>query len=185
MPLDIGVGLLLGIVMHGVSGLNYYDCLLLGTVACLLPDLDFVWPVLRGKYSYKKVHRDGLHYPLIFIPGVGLAGALLNPYVGLTFALGAFIHFAHDSQGIGWGVKWLFPFRNISYAFLYRAKLSADKGMPQKPYYHWTDEERAASMAKYADPHWITQIYFRPNLYGAIEYTVLAIGIIASLIYRQ
>jgi hypothetical protein len=125
-----------------------------------------------------------LHYPLLFIPIVGLAGALINPYIGLIFALGALAHFIHDSIGIGWGVKWLFPFNNISYEFLYRAKLSAERDMPRKAFYHWTDEERTKSMTKYADPHWIQQIYFRPNLYGVIEYVVLILGVIVSLAYR-
>jgi hypothetical protein len=184
MPLDIGIGLLFGILLNVVSGFNYHLCLLIGVVACLLPDLDFVWPVVTRKYSYKKAHRDGLHYPLLFIPTVGLVGALINPYIGAIFALGALVHFIHDTLGIGWGVKLLFPFNNVSYAFLHRAKSSTKEGMPQKMFYHWTDEERAQSMAKYAEPHWMQQIYFRPNLYGATEYIVLIIGTITSLFYR-
>jgi hypothetical protein len=184
MPLDVGLGLLLGILLNIISGFNYHLCLLIGVIACLLPDLDFVWPVITGKYSYKKPHRDGLHYPLIFIPVVGLAGLLIDPSIGIIFALGAFLHFIHDSIGIGWGVKWFFPFSKTSYSFLYRPKLAASRDMPQKLFYHWTDKERAESLAKYADPHWIKQIYFRPNIYGAIEYAVLIVGIVVSILYK-
>ncbi len=185
MPLDIGVGLLLGIVLSVLSGMNYELCLALGVVACLLPDLDFIWPLLRGKYSYKKAHRDGLHYPILFLPVVGAIGLLINPYVAATFVVGAFIHFLHDSIGIGWGVKWLFPFKNVSYAFLYRARLVAEKNMPKKLFYSWTDAQRNSEMAKYADPHWIKHIYFQFHIYGIIEYFVLVLGIVLSIMHYQ
>jgi len=183
MPLDVGVGLILGVFLNMLSGFNYPLCLLIGVVACLLPDLDFIWQVLSGKYSSTSVHRDGLHYPLLFTPAVGILGLLINPYIGAVFAAGAFIHFVHDSIGLGWGVKWLFPFKNVSYAFLCRAGLPTEKDMLRKLFYHWTDQERDEGLAKYADPQWIQHIYFRFNIFGAVEYLVLAIGAIVAVVY--
>ncbi len=181
MPLDIGIGLVLGVLLNSVSGINYQLCLIVGVVACLLPDLDFVWQLIVGKYSYKKSHRDGLHYPIIFTPLVGLIGLLINPYVGAAFATGALLHFFHDSIGIGWGVKWLFPFRSTSYAFLYRAQLVAENEMPKRLFFRWTDEQRDKEMAKYADPHWIKHIYFSAHIYGLVEYFVLIAGILFAV----
>lgn len=180
MPLDIGIGLILGVLLSSLSGISYTTSLVIGVIACLLPDLDFIWPNIRGSYSYKKSHRDGLHYPLLFIPIVAVLGSVVDPYIGLALGIGSLLHFVHDSIGVGWGVKWLFPIDNKSYAFLYRAGLEAEKGMPKKLVYVWTDEQRDKDMNKYADPKWIKHIYLQPHPYGIFEYIVLVVGVIVA-----
>ncbi len=111
MPLDIGIGLLLGIWLNALTGYSYMLCLAVGPLACLAPDLDYIWKIIQTKKLPHSEHRDGLHYPLIVVPFVGLLGILIHSYVGLILALGTLSHFIHDSVGIGFGVKWLFPFK--------------------------------------------------------------------------
>jgi hypothetical protein len=181
MPFDIGLGLMLGVLINTVSGIDYKISLLIGVVACLLPDLDYVYKATITKKLPHGDHRDGLHYPLIFIPAVGLIGYLINPYIGLGLALGALVHFIHDSIGVGWGVKWLYPFSKKSYAFLYRANLESEKEMPKKLFYSWSDAERNVLMKKFGDPNWIKHIYFKPHIYGIMEYTVFIIGLFVAI----
>ena len=33
----------------------------------------------------------------------------------MFFGLAVFLHFVHDSVGIGWGIKWLWPFSRKAY----------------------------------------------------------------------
>lgn len=187
MPLDIGIGLLLGIALHSLSGLNYQLCLFIGVVSCLLPDIDFIWKLLtdkiRGKSLQTKFHRDGLHYPLLFIPIVIFIGLLFNPWVALILGVGCVTHFIHDSIGVGWGVKWLYPFSKKSYMFLYVAGVPTNKEMPRKLFYSFNDVEREKLIIEYGDPNWIKHIYLRPHIFGFIEYAVFAIGLFAAIKY--
>jgi hypothetical protein len=183
MPLDIGVGLVLGVFLSMLTSLNYSLCLALGILAALLPDLDYIWSVLRTKRLPHTEHRDGLHYPLIFVPAAGLVGCLFDPWVGLVFALGSLCHFIHDSIGIGFGVKWLYPFRNNSYLFFFQIKTPANKNMPKQRLYSWNDKQRAEMIKKYVYPDWIKYVYFRPNPFGLFEYAVLLLGICVAVAF--
>ncbi len=183
MPLDIGIGLLLGIWLNSVSDIGYTASLFVGVVALLLPDIDFVWQLVAKRKLPNTSHRDMLHLPLLFIPLVSLFGFFVSPYIAAALALGALLHFAHDSVGIGFGVKWLFPFRENSYA-VYHVHLPANQDMPRKRLYSWTDKERLATAQKCADPQWIRHIYFGLHPYGIAEYSVLLVGIIAASLAR-
>lgn len=183
MPLDIGFGLLVGILLHVLSGFNYLLCLAIGVLACLLPDLDYVWRALVSRKPPTSTHRDGLHYPLLFIPIVGMIGLAVDWYICLVLMLGALIHFLHDSIGVGWGVKWLFPFKKKSYMFLYRAGLPTNKEMPKKLLYSWTDKERDKAMHTYGDKNWIKHIYYNFHIFGIIEYAVLILGVAAAFAF--
>lgn len=181
MPLDIGIGLILGVILNSLTGIDYRVCLLIGLFACLLPDLDYLYKLLVTKRMPHSDHRDGLHFPLLFIPIIGIFGYLIDPYIGLVLAMGALIHFIHDSIGVGWGVKWLYPFDNKSHMFLYRAGLPTNKYMPKKMLYSWTDLERKIAMEKYGDPKWISNIYFKPHIFGLLEYSVFFTGLLFAL----
>lgn len=65
MPLDGGVGLLLGVLLSSLTSYNYGLCLALGVSAALIPDLDYLWKALQTKRLPHSEHRDGLHYPII------------------------------------------------------------------------------------------------------------------------
>lgn len=183
MPLDIGAGLILGVLLSLLTTINYALCLSIGVAAALLPDLDFVFSYLRSKKVPTTEHRDGLHYPLIVIPVIGLMGLAVSPAVGAVFALGSLIHFIHDSIGIGFGIKWLYPFRKNSYLFLFQIKTPANAAMPKQKFYSWSDRERAEMIKKYAYPDWIRYVYFQLNPYGMFEYFILALGLVVTVAY--
>lgn len=182
MPFDIGIGLMLGVALSVVSGLNYQLSITIGVISCLLPDLDYVWSTIVNNKAPDSDHRDGLHYPLLFIPVVGAIGFIINPYIGVTLVLGSLAHFMHDSVGVGWGIKWLYPFKSNSFMFLYRAGLPTNKNQPKQLTYSWSDEERTIAKAKYGDDGWIRHIYLEPHVFGVIEYTVLIIGVLIAII---
>ena len=181
MPLDVGVGLLLGVLLNGLTNYDYGLCLAIGVTASLLPDLDYLWKIIRTKSLPQSEHRDGLHYPILVVPILGLIGSAINPYIGLTLALGAFIHFMHDSVGIGFGIKWLFPFKKNSYMFLFQIKTPANIDMPKQRLYSWNDKERNEMIKRYSYPGWIKFVYFQPNPWGTFEYSFLLIGLIVAI----
>lgn len=182
MPLDIGVGLMLGVLLSSLTTLGYGWSLAIGVSATLMPDLDYIWKAIRTKKLPNSEHRDGLHYPLIIVPLAGIIGLVINPHVGLILALGTLIHFVHDSVGIGFGVKWLFPFKQNSYLFLFQIKTPKNKNMPKQRLYSWSDKERSEMIRKYAYPNWITYVYLHPNVYGLFEYSIFAIGVVIAIL---
>ncbi len=182
MPLDIGVGLILGALFGVHTSLGYAPSLGLGIAATLLPDLDYIWAWLRKRRLPDSSHRDLLHYPLLFTPAVGVLGLIFSPELGLLFALGALAHFLHDSVGIGFGLKWLYPFKKNSYLFLFQAKTPNNKSMPKKRFYSWNDAERDKMIRKYRHPDWVRHIYLRPHPFGIFEYAVLLIGIVVAVV---
>lgn len=181
MPLDIGVGLMLGVLLHANTAYSYAACLTVGVLASLLPDVDYIWRLLFGDRSPDTSHRDMLHYPLLFTPVVGIIGLLFSNEVGLTLVAGSLAHFIHDSFGVGFGVKWLYPFNKKSYMFLFQASTPANKDMPKQLVYVWDDDQRAHMIKKYGYKHWIRYVYFRPHPFGIFEYAVLVLGIILAI----
>lgn len=177
MPLDIGIGLILGTSLFSVVDMGYVQCLVLGVTAMLLPDIDFIIAFIRKRTIPHSDHRDLLHAPLLFIPVAGVLGSLICWQVGVLFMIGALLHFIHDSIGIGWGVRWLYPLTPISYLLLYKAGTPTNKDMPNKLFYAWSPTERDELMQMYGDPHWIRNIYFRLHPYSLVEYAVAVIGV--------
>lgn len=181
MPLDVGVGLILGVLLSQASTLPYSWCLLIGVIAALLPDIDYVWSFIHPKRKTDTTHRDLLHYPLLFIPAVGLLGLLMSRQISVILMAGAFAHFVHDSFGVGFGLKWLFPLTRKSYMFLFQASTPRNKTMPKKLLYAWDDKERATMIKQYGYSNWIRHIYFHPHPFGLFEYTALLIGILFAI----
>jgi hypothetical protein len=180
MPLDIGVGLLLGLVMERAFYLNAGLVLpIAGVCFSLAPDLDFLVHVIRYRTSRNvDHHREALHVPLLYIP----IGTLLLLPLGITwsclFAAASLAHFIHDSIGIGWGVPWLYPFTDDSYSFLYHLENTVDKPkIPHRWLYVWPRRKIDQLASRYGDPDWMKNIYLVPHPYAIIEYVALAIGV--------
>ncbi len=178
MPFDVGIGLIIGTLLGSHIDYPVWLSLLIGVGAVLLPDLDYLYAWAKTKKSPSSTHRDGLHYPLIVVPLTGVLGWLLDPAIGITLALGTLAHFMHDSVGIGFGVKWLYPLVNKSYLFLFQIKTPTNKDIPNRLFYAWDDTERAEMIRKYRYDDWIRFVYFQPNPWGIFEYTVLLTGIV-------
>lgn len=107
--IGIGGSLIYAFLMDADITVPLVGC---GILFALLPDIDFLLMLLKRRKidRFAHEHRDILHYPLLLVPGLFL---ILLPF-GWDFALfGSLLslaHFVHDSVGIGWGVKWFFPF---------------------------------------------------------------------------
>jgi hypothetical protein len=180
MPLDIGVGFLLGVLLNGISGLSYGWCLAIGVGACLLPDIDYVLSFIKNRKQPDTRHRDLLHYPLLLLPMLS-AVMLVDNNVGLILVLGSFLHFVHDSFGVGFGLKWLYPFKKNSYLFFFQASTPNNRDMPKKFLYSWNDEERDVAIKKYGYADWIKHVYFRFHRFGFFEYAIFLVGLVAAV----
>ena len=177
MFLDIGLGIFaaLGVSARWGVPLTFWFAVA-GAVFALLPDLDFIAVVLRRRNALH--HREGLHYPLLFVP----IGTLVCWYFGgewaTLFALASLGHFVHDSIGIGWGVQWLYPFIKDHYSFfyIYKPRWRAER-LPRRWFYIWKHDEIDALDARYGDPDWIRNIYFKWHPYAVAEFAVFIIAV--------
>lgn len=177
MLLDIGVGIILGLLLGGLDGgasLFWYP--VIGILFALLPDLDFVATMLRRRSSER--HRDGIHYPLILTPLVAALVYLIWPDFTWLAVAALLSHFLHDSVGIGWGVKWLFPFSSNSFSFFYHIEdVTSKKRFPRRMVYVWREAELSQLMRVYGDPNWFRNIYLAWHPYAIFEVTVFLIGV--------
>jgi len=186
MPLDIAVGIFLAM---GMSRFFHHPLtpvvLAAGVLFALLPDADYLLHLARGRSSKNAhLHRDTLHLPLVFIPISLFILYLFGPEWMFLFGLGSLAHFLYDSIGIGWGVQWLWPFRDNHYSFLYSYRPPhRTEYMPRKLFYSWPHRDIAALAARYGDPDWIKNIYFKFHPFALVEYAALAAAVIALLLY--
>jgi hypothetical protein len=180
MPLDIGTGLVLGVLVEYLFHKNYGLLTpIVGVCFALAPDLDFIMHWMRHRTARNASHhREVLHVPLIYLP-VGIL--LLLPFGvmwSFLFAATSLAHFIHDSIGIGWGVPWLYPFTDNSYSFLYHLENNIDKPrLPHRWLYIWPRKATDWLARRYGDPDWIKNIYLKPHPYAAIEYAIMVIGV--------
>lgn len=186
MLLDIGLGILVAIF---VSDAFAVDSRVLwyagGILFALLPDADYLVHLARGGNSrHAHRHRDLFHLPL---PYVLLGTAALYPLGAawqLLFAAASLAHFAHDSIGIGWGVQWLWPFRDQHYSFLYIYKPRHRKErLPRKLLYVWEHAQLDDLHERYGDEEWIKNIYLRWHPYAIVELIVFLVSL-AVLFFR-
>jgi len=145
-----------------------------GAIAfAFLPDIDYLAHLSRGGTSRNAHrHRELLHYPLLYIPaGAMIASVFGAPWV-LLFAIASFLHFLHDSIGIGWGVQWLYPFRKDHYTFLYRYQPRHKEPLPRRwaPILVWKHEDIDTLAARYGDENWIRNIYLYWYPYAIAEF---------------
>jgi len=174
MLLDIAIGIL-GALLYADMANKSLTIILIATGVCfaLLPDIDFVIHILRKKSSGRFVHqhRDLLHYPLLYLIGIFV---LILPF-GFGFAVFAtsisFAHFLHDSIGLGWGIKWFFPFSDHSYKFFYDGKIVTS----------WTPGQLADQVAQHGDDHWLKNTYLRPSKTLLLELSVFLYAIFTML----
>ncbi len=166
MFLDIAIGIG-GALLFAFFTEHELTTLLLLVSICLalLPDLDFVWHLFRGKAIDKHAHehRNLLHYPLLLLPFVFCCAF---PF-GFEYALLATVltggHFVHDSIGIGWGVQWLYPFDKRYFKFFEDGKNLCGR----------SPEQVAFAAERHGDDDWLKNIYLRPNRTLLLELGIL------------
>lgn len=188
MPLDVGLGLLVGLLVEQVFHLQHGWLIpAAGALLALAPDLDFVLHLIRhGSSRDASHHREALHLPLIYVP----AGILLFLPFGIMwsclFLFASLVHFVHDSIGIGWGVPWLYPFTDDAYSFLYHLENTIDKPtLPHRWRYVWRRRDIDKLARRYGDPDWLVNIYLKPHPYALVEYATLVTGLVAVMIDLQ
>ncbi len=185
--------LLAGLVTHGEIAWWYF---LIGIPFAMLPDLDAVPELLRrGKIAassqYVYDHREGLHYPLLFLI-VGISVVWVSPFFGLLFLFATMLHFINDSYGVGWGVPLLWPFSSRRYKFVDRKAnrmkhmliADGDWGMLSthertvRPVVFWTEEELPGYIARWGMDNWIDRYYLHLNWTSGIEYSLFVFSMI-------
>lgn len=170
MPLDIGVGILLSLIVSHIFGVEptavFVVC---GVLFALLPDIDILPPLARVSYD----HRSFLHYPAVYVPFMVAIYFWAGPLWGTLFTLAIVLHFIHDTIGLGWGVAWLWPLTPRKFLFPGEER-KADFGF----FMTWLPEQEPALGAKYHKPNWLQEYYLRPNAVAYIEYGMLLVGIL-------
>ena len=182
MFLDIGVGILLSVwtSWHFQTDFTFF-LILFGIIFALLPDIDFFIELVKhGSVGGKtiKEHRQLTHYPIAYIPVALFIYFLFGVEWAFLFFGAALFHFIHDSIGIGWGIKWFWPFSKRTY------KLFSDKnGKFFLGGVSWDDKELKIAVEAHGDPNWIKNVYFRPSLTLIIESMGLLISLIILYLY--
>lgn len=183
MFLDIGLGIFTSIFASKFLGMDMNYILVLGSVLlALFPDIDFIMVTLEygytGKYAHN--HRHLFHFPLVYL---ALFGSLIFAFFGLNwliiFVIASFLHFLHDSIGIGWGVAWLFPLMRKNYKFF----TGDDNKISFKFINSWNQEKLAESVEKYGKENWFKEYYLRPSLLLIIELLVFVAALISLYFY--
>ncbi len=186
MHADIGIGLIVAWTMCRLFGIEPGIIhALIGIVFALLPDLDTFGELFKkGKVAAHADnphdHREGLHYPMALMV---LSGAVMYLWLGSVFgiiaATSVFLHFAHDSVGTGWGIKWLWPFSRRIFKF-FCEKTNKNS---LNPIVSWTPQELSVAIRKYGDPNWLPK-YLRSPFF-VVEVLVLLMGLTLWIFFRK
>ncbi len=149
------VGVVSGLILGLYSG-NIVWWLVLSVAFSLWPDVDtlvhltilrirksswretFRWAT--GKWAHE--HRNILHIPLLLMPLTAIISLWSWP-VSLVFLVLSIIHFGLDSFGIGWGIRWVYPFSTRQWKF--------HQGSIQS----WTPEELKEVVESEGDDNWL------------------------------
>lgn len=183
MFLDIGVGIMLSI---GISWFFQTDLTLVliftGIFFALLPDIDFFIEFAKhGSVGGKVIreHREIIHFPFFYAPFFVLLLVVFGVKWAILFGLCLLAHFLHDSIGIGWGIKWFWPFSQKSY------KLFSEKDgrFSSRFFVSWDQKELTDVMADKGDPDWIKNIYLRPSPIAIIEFLGFIVSLLALYLY--
>lgn len=148
-------------------------------------DFDNIVPIVRGQLSASKDspkdHRDGWHYPLVWVAAFAIAFVVFGVNVWTVAAAAAVLfHFVNDSFGTGWGIQVLWPFTRTSYK-LFSGKFKDAHVTTQSSLVAYTPEEKHVAIQNHGNPNWIDDIYVHPKTTAKIEYAVFAVGSIFLL----
>ena len=184
MPLDIAFGIFLAMLaskfFHRELGAFLISICILFT---LFPDFDFMveW-ALHGSVGGKVIreHREISHFPLTFIPVVFAVWLAAGGFWAIIFGCGILFHFLHDSMGIGWGIKWWWPFSRKAFKFF----SEKDGSFSRRFLISWNDTELQEVARNAGDPDWIKNIYLKFHPISFREYLSLAAAIVALIFWH-
>ncbi len=182
MPLDIGVGIFISIFASGIFGTALsFKVVVLSVLSNLAPDLDvFVELTKRGKVggSVQGHHRQLTHFPLTYAPVLLLVYYFFGWIWAFVIGANLLAHFLHDSIGMGWGIKWLWPFSKKSYKFFSEKDGSFSGNLITS----WSPSELKAVVSKHGDNHWFRNFYMRMHPVAIFEF-LFFIASVAALLY--
>jgi len=187
MFLDFGIGILVSVFSSYFFKIEISIWLILFSIACaVLPDADFLYFFpKRNDTKYDHKHRDFIHYPLLYLPlGTMLLGIVMGKIWAVVFLLASFFHFLHDSIGIGWGVKWLFPFSKNSYSFFYIYSSKIRRGL-KKVVFVFNKKNLPDMVREHGDKDWVKNIYYKWHPYAQVEFAIFIISIIVLYFYAR
>ncbi|MFW5853399.1 MAG: metal-dependent hydrolase [Patescibacteria group bacterium] len=184
---DFGHGIILSILITHIFDIDYSILyLFFGILFSILPDLDaidefFKYKSVAASKDRPKDHRDGWHYPVIWV-FVGVVITILDSFWGVFFLSSIIVHFLNDSWGTGWGIQWLWPISNKSYKFLSHKNKDAGVSV-ENIIVSWTPEEKKDVMSKLGNPNWVKDTYLTFNKISVIEIGTFILGIIFLFIF--
>ncbi len=185
MFLDIGIGILVAILASAVFQTKLtFVLLVVSIIFSLGPDFDFIFHFFkRGDTKYDYKHRDLIHYPLIYLPiGAVLIFLLFGKMWAFVFFVASSLHFVHDSIGIGWGIKWLYPFSNKNIAFFYLYSKKIKKGL-RKIFLVFDEKKLPAIVAEHGDANWVRNIYYEWHPIAVVEFLVFLVSLLVLFLY--
>lgn len=172
--LDISMGVFISIAVDNDAGPGK---IFFGIFGSLWLDLDSLSVLKKGAGKWTHEHRDLFHLPVIVLPVVFIVShVLLGNYYTIVVSLTTFLHLVHDSIGIGWGVKWLYPFSSKSYKVLGR-KFGKLKFVAS-----WTMEELEEDAEMNGDEDWLKNLYLSPSVILFVEMGLSLLFIIFSVV---
>ncbi len=183
MFLDIGLGILIAIWVSHFFGVPLTTGLLgFGVFFSLIPDIDFLVELFKhGSVGGKFVreHRELLHFPILYAPLILCVYLIFGSMWALMLGFGLLGHFLHDSVGIGWGVKWLWPISKRSFKFF----SERNGAFSRRLLVSWSPQELPGVVAEHGDPHWMRNIYLRLHPIGVIEFLFFVGALIMLYFY--
>lgn len=185
MLADIGLGIFVALLAARLFGTELTAQLIGMSVLCaLLPDADFIVHAIvhrkmGGKYAH--IHRDLFHYPLLYCVVGGLIAVLFGGVWFFIFMTASLAHFVHDTMGIGWGIKWAYPFSKKIFK-LFSTK-EGDLSMSAST--SWTEKELKKVAKEKGNEHWIRDVYFRWHPIGIIEDLLFVVSLVALWVFTK
>lgn len=186
MFLDIGVGILLAVYASLLH--PDYDLSVLVAVSVffsLLPDLDFIYYKLDKRKRFEKgyAHRNLFHLPLLYLSfGTLIIWVLFGNVWGMLFLAASLMHFVHDSIAYGRGVKWLYPFLDNGYAFIYLYSRVEKNGL-WSPIFIFNEKSIPKFDDEHGDENWIENIFYKFHPIAIVELAVFLISLIVLITY--
>lgn len=180
MFFDIGTGILSAIFIGSLFHVPLTTpMIVVGILFALGPDLDYLYHILRHRHGQNDFeHRNLLHLPLLYLPvGTVIVFLVAGPMYATLFLIPSLLHFIHDSIGIGWGVRWLYPFSTDNIAFLYLYSGKIREGL-RRPIFVFDAETLRQTVSEHGDSDWKRSIYGKLHPIAIIEYSFFVLSLI-------
>lgn len=176
MLADIGLGFIISVLASEYFDFALNPGFIVGCVVfALLPDWDFwFYKVFKSKFGAKiHDHRDVAHYPVVYLILSLVLYFLFGHIWAVSFLILTMLHFVHDSLGIGWGVKWFWPFSEKTHKFF-----SQENNELGLKFFARSPSELEEVIEKYHNPNWFVTNYRRFTVISVGEALFFLVGLV-------